>query len=108
MTKTYGYLRLSAQGILHFNDYAAELQKNGATEIVTDRPTPYHRTNFYKLIASSSAGDTVVIKRQSHLSADPEIARQLEMDLALNQIRLKILDPHNMPPPAPGADHGGE
>jgi len=108
MTTIYGYLRLSDEGMKHFDEYVAELKKNGATEIVTDRPTPYHRPNFYKLIANSSAGDTVVVIRESHLSSNLTIAEQLESSLALNQIRINILDTKWVPiNESEGADHGG-
>ena len=93
MTTFYGYLRLSDEGMKHFDDYVAELKQNGATEIVTDKPVYHTRPKLDDLIANSEAGDRIIIKRITHLSANLEIATSLVDKIEAHQITLVSLEP---------------
>jgi hypothetical protein len=52
----YGYLRLSEHGKTKQDKYITELKNFGATEIVMDEPTPYHRPAVYKVEGGGDGG----------------------------------------------------
>ena len=94
MPTTYGYLRLNDHGLTKIETYLAALEANGVKgeHVVTERVLHYIRSNLGGLIHRLGAGDTVIICRKSHLSANKEIAESLIGTINHHSAFLAIID----------------
>jgi DNA invertase Pin-like site-specific DNA recombinase len=94
MTTIYGYLRLNDHGLTKIETYRAALEANGVKgeHLVTEKILHYIRSNLGTLIHKLQSGDTVVVCRKSHLSANKEIAESLIGTINQHSAFLAIID----------------
>jgi hypothetical protein len=92
MTTIYGYMRLNDHGWTKHTTYEKALHDNEAASITTDKVVPYMRQNLQAIIGKLQAGDTVMVCRKSHLSANPVISASLIATINQQSAFVAVID----------------
>ena len=92
--KIYGYLRLAKNDQdPHVSKYRDMLVKAGAAKVFEDKVQPLVRPQFQAMLDGAKAGDSVVVVRLGHLSAEQALVLNLLGSIHGKGVHLIVLDP---------------